>query len=74
MYAIRSYYAQNDVFVDSQTWWDIIDKSRENAGLTEMTTESALGTLCQGEKPEISKEEALVTNTDQLGALRNNFV
>jgi len=62
-------FSQNDVFVDSQTWWDIIDKSRENAGLTEMTTESALGTLCQGEKPEISKEEALVTNTDQLGAL-----
>ncbi|QGY45624.1 SusC/RagA family TonB-linked outer membrane protein [Maribellus comscasis] len=62
-------FSQNDIFVDSQTWWNTIDKSRENAGLTEMTTESALGTLFQGEKPEISKEEALATNTDQLGAL-----
>ncbi|MCG6186828.1 SusC/RagA family TonB-linked outer membrane protein [Maribellus maritimus] len=62
-------FSQNDIFVDSKTWWDVIDKSRENAGLTEMTTESALNTLCQGERPEITKEEALVTSTNQLGAL-----
>mgnify|MGYP003671706762 CR=1 FL=1 len=66
----RLAFKQSDYYVDSKTWWQLIDKSWANAGNTTMLQPKSLTDIAfLDEKPNMSREEALATNTDNLKAM-----
>lgn len=63
-------FQQSDIYVDTKTWWQLIDKSWANAGnTTTLQPKSITDVVFLDEKPNMSREEALATNTDNLAAL-----
>lgn len=62
-------FSQNDVFMDSKTWWEMMDLAHTNAGQSLTNPDLVMGIQFWGERPPLSKEEAVNTNIDQLGAL-----
>ncbi|GHV47855.1 SusC/RagA family TonB-linked outer membrane protein [Bacteroidia bacterium] len=62
-------FKQNDIFMDSKTWWDMMDLSATNANQSLTNPDLCLGIQFWGERPHLSKEEAIAANIDQLGNL-----
>ncbi|GAB3925665.1 SusC/RagA family TonB-linked outer membrane protein [Larkinella terrae] len=63
-------FRQSDIYVDSKTWWQLIDKAWANAGnTTTLQPKSITDVVFLDEKPTISRDEALATNTDHLAAM-----
>ena len=63
-------FSQDDIFVDSKTNWNLIDQAWANAGNTSTFQPSQiLDVQFKGEKPTMTREEALATNTDHLKAM-----
>jgi len=67
-------FSQSDIFVDSKTWWELMETAHKNEGTVMPTANDAIARQFFGEKPEMSMEEALATNTDHLGAITQNAV
>jgi TonB-linked SusC/RagA family outer membrane protein len=61
-------FSQHDIFVDSKTWWEMYDTNNENVGLAPSNPNSVINTKFFGDKPTMTKEEAIATNTDLLGS------
>jgi TonB-linked SusC/RagA family outer membrane protein len=61
-------FAQNDIFMDSKTWWEYTDLQAKNTGSTPPNPNTLLMIQFWGERPPTSREEAENTNTDHLGA------
>ena len=62
-------FSQNDIFVDSQTWWNLMDVAQQNAGNALLTPAQIMSIQFWGDRPEMTKEEAIASNVDQLDAL-----
>ena len=62
-------FSQNDIFVDSPTWWQLMDKAQANAGNAPIDPTQIMATQFWGERPDMTREEAIATNTDHLDAL-----
>jgi len=62
-------FSQNDVFMDSKSWWEMKDLAHTNAGESLTNPDLCMAIQFYGERPPMTKEEAINTNTDQLGAL-----
>ena len=62
-------FSQNDIFVDSPTWWQMMDKAQANAGNVPTDPTQIMATQFWGERPDMTREEAIATNTDHLKAL-----
>ena len=67
-------FSQNDIFVDSETWWEMYDTNNENVGLASSNPNSIINTKFYGDKPEMTREEAIATNTDLLGSFTQNAI
>ena len=67
-------FSQNDIFVDSKTWWEMYDTNNENVGLVPSNPNSVINTKFYGDKPSMTKEEAIATNTDLLGSFTQNAI
>ena len=66
----RLAFRQNDYYVDTKTWWQLIDQSWANAGNTTILQPKSLtDVVFLDEKPVMNREEALATNTDHLKAM-----
>lgn len=61
-------FSQNDIFVDSPTYWKLSDLMAKNLGLNPPDPNSIINTKIMGDKPSMTKEEAIATNIDQLGS------
>jgi len=61
-------FSQNDIFVDSPTYWKLSDLMAENLGIIPADPNSIINTKIMGDKPSMTKEEAIATNTDHLGS------
>src|SRR5690606_24264440 len=69
----RMPFTQHDVLVDSKTWWEMIDASWANAGNTSVFEPSRIiNSQFLDERPVMTREEAMATNTDQLDAITQN--
>tara|TARA_R110002124_G_scaffold89812_1_gene229525 strand:- start:904 stop:4374 length:3471 start_codon:yes stop_codon:yes gene_type:complete len=63
-------YKQNDVYVDTKTWWTMVDKAWANTGNTSsFEPNRIINTQFLDEKPPMTREEAMAVNTDHLGAM-----
>lgn len=63
-------FRQNDIFVDSQTYWQLADQAWANAGnQSELQPVVVTRTGFMDEKPNLTREEAINTNNDMLAAL-----
>jgi TonB-linked SusC/RagA family outer membrane protein len=63
-------FSQNDIFVNSETWWNLYDKAWSNLGNTsEYQPSNTLDVQFVSDRPTVTREEAFATNTDHLGAL-----
>lgn len=67
-------FSQNDFFVDSKTWWELMDTAARNQGVVEPDPASVMAIQFWGERPEMTKQEAIATNVDQLGAITHDAV
>ncbi|GHB75231.1 SusC/RagA family TonB-linked outer membrane protein [Persicitalea jodogahamensis] len=66
-------FTQEDVFVNSKTWWELTDEAFANAGNTSVfEPERILSSQFLDDRPTMSREEAIATNTDHLAALTQN--
>ncbi len=63
--------SQKDYFADSKTWWAIMAKACTNSTppATLLTPEFIMSTQFMGDKPAMTREEAMATNTDALDAM-----
>ncbi len=62
-------FSQNDVFMDSKSWWKMKDLAHVNAGESLTNPDLCMAIQFYGERPSMTKEEAININTDHLGAL-----
>ena len=63
-------FKQDDIFVDSKTWWSLTDQGFANAGNSSVfDPDRIIRSQFLDDRPTISREEALATNTDHLAAL-----
>lgn len=66
----RLAFRQNDYYVDTKTWWQLIDQSWANAGNTTLLQPKALTDVAfLDEKPNLTREQAQAHNTDNLKAM-----
>ncbi|MEZ5106735.1 MAG: TonB-dependent receptor [Draconibacterium sp.] len=65
-------FSQNDIFVDSKTYWNLYDINNANVGLAPADPNSVINTKITGDKPSMTREEAIATNTDLLGSFTQN--
>lgn len=63
-------YGQNDIYMDNNEYWATVDKAWTNAGnTTPFDPNKIIISQFIDEKPVMTREEALRTNTDHLGAM-----
>ncbi len=63
-------FQEDDVYVDTKTWWELTDKAWLNSGNTSILQPNSLTNLLfLDEKPNMTREEALATDIDHLDAL-----
>jgi len=67
-------FSQSDKFVDSKTWWKLMDIAQANAGNQPTTPDACMAIQFWGERPPMSREEAEATNTDQLNAITQQAI
>jgi TonB-linked SusC/RagA family outer membrane protein len=66
----RLAFKQSDYYVDTKTWWQLMDQSWTAAGnTTTLQPKSLTDVAFLDEKPNLTREEALATNTDHLKAM-----
>ena len=63
--------SQGDYFADSKSWWAMMDKACANSKppIAQLTPDFIMSTQFMGDKPSMTREEAIATNTDMLDAM-----
>ncbi len=63
--------SQGDYFADSKSWWAIMDKACANSipPATQLTPDFIMSTQFMGDKPGMTREEAIATNSDMIDAM-----
>ncbi|SDM48992.1 TonB-dependent receptor [Kriegella aquimaris] len=62
-------FSQEDIFVDSKTWWRLSDTAAANSGTVAPDPASIMAIQFWGDRPDMSRAEAEATNVDQLNAV-----
>ena len=68
--------SQGDYFANSKTWWAMMDKACANSipVTAQMTPDFIMSTQFMGDKPPMTREEAIATNTDILKEMSHQAI